>query len=259
MKTISAFEDLTKELETLKQENLYREIRYLDDIRATHAKVEGREVTLFCGNDYLGLSKHPLLRQAFQEASEKFGVGSGAARLISGSSILVKTLEERLAKFKRKERALIFTTGYLANLGTVSALCGKDDLVVIDKLSHASIIDASKLSGASVRIFPHRDMVYLEKILKTSNKYRRTLIITDSVFSMDGDFAPLREMVVLKEKYEVLLMIDEAHGTGVFGERGSGVAEQLGVEEDIDISIGTMSKAFGTLGGFVAGNSKLID
>ena len=259
MKTASPFQELSEEIELLKQNHLYRNLRVLDDIRETHAKLNGREVMLFCSNDYLGLSKHPLVIEAFQNAAKEFGVGSGASRLISGTSILASQLEGKIAQFKRKEKALIFTAGYLANLGTISALCQKGDLVIIDKLNHASIVDACKLSGASVRAYPHRDINYLEKILEQSKRFRRKLIVTDSVFSMDGDLAPLREIVSLKNRYDALLMIDEAHGTGVFGEEGRGAAEFCEVEDSVDISMGTLSKAIGTLGGFVAGDGKLIE
>src|SRR3989338_9208900 len=251
--------NLQIELNLLKQHHLYRKPRVVDSFDGVHAKIDGREVTLFCGNDYLGLSKHPEVIKAFQHAAKEFGVGSGASRLISGTSDLSRQLEERIASFKKKERALIFSTGYLANLGIISALCGKKDMVIIDKLSHASIVDACKLSGAALRVYPHKDLNYLEKILKQSGRFRRKLIVTDSVFSMDGDLAPLPELVRLKNRYGAWLMIDEAHGTGVFGEHGRGVAEFFGVEGNIDISMGTLSKAIGTLGGFVAGSSELID
>ncbi len=260
MKKETLFEELSDELNTLKQNHLYRELRVLDHIRDTRAAINGKEMMLFCGNDYLGLSKHPLVVAAFEQAAKKYGVGAGASRLISGTSDLAKQLEEHLAAFKRKERALVFTTGYLANLGIISSLCDQQDLVIVDKLNHASIVDACKLSRAKLRVYPHKDVAYLEKILKQArNKFRRVLIITDSVFSMDGDLAPLREIVALKERYGALLMIDEAHGTGVFGESGRGVSELLDVEDAIDISMGTLSKAIGTLGGFVAGKSDLVE
>ena len=262
MKTTSRLnplQTLTDELETFRREGLHRRLRTLKNFDGIRGKLDGRAVLFFCSNDYLGLSHHPALIRAFQEAAEKWGVGSGASRLISGSSELHETLETRLARFKQKERALVFPTGYLANLGTISALCEAGDLVVVDKLNHASIIDACKLSGATIRVYPHQDLAYLEKILKQSARFNRKLIITDSVFSMDGDLAALPDLVELKKRYDAWLMIDEAHGTGVFGPNGRGVAEHFGVENEIDISMGTLSKAIGTFGGFVAGSHELID
>jgi glycine C-acetyltransferase/8-amino-7-oxononanoate synthase len=228
-------------------------------IKFLNATVNGRPVTLFCGNDYLGLSQHPEVIEAFQKATKDFGVGAGASRLISGTSELTRELEERLSRFKNKSRALVFSSGYLASLGIVPAFCGKGDLIVMDKLNHASLVDAARLSGTAIRIYPHKDMDYLEKILKQSSRYRRKLIVTDSVFSMDGDLAPLPDIVRLKNQYDACLMIDEAHGTGVFGEGGHGAAEFFGVENEIDISMGTLSKAIGSLGGFVAADETLIE
>ena len=259
MKTEPLFSNLSEELELLKDSHLFRKLRTLESLDSTHAKLNGKEIRLFCHNDYLGLSKHPEVVEAFLEGVKNFGAGSGAARLISGNTKVFEELEEGLARFKRKERALLFSTGYLANLGVISAFCEKNDVVIVDKLNHASIIDACKLSGATIRVYPHKDLNYLEKILKQSNRFRKKLIVTDSVFSMDGDLAPLPEIAELKNRYGAYLMIDEAHGTGVFGKSGRGAAELLGVEDDIDISMGTLSKAFGTHGGFVAGKKELID
>lgn len=259
MKSVQEFFSLSDELRFLKDNHLFRKLKSLESIDSTHARLNGKEVLLFCHNDYLGLSKHPEVIRAFEEGVQKFGAGSGAARLISGNTKIFEQLEERLAGFKKKERALLFSTGYLANLGIISALCEKEDVVIVDKLNHASIIDACKLSGAAIRVYPHKDLNYLEKILKQSDKFRRKLIVTDSVFSMDGDLAPLPEIVRLKNQYGALLMIDEAHGTGVFGKSGRGAAEHLNVESEIDISMGTLSKAFGSHGGFAAGSSELIE
>ncbi len=255
--TIADF--LVDEINILQQSHLYRKLRVLEDVHGIRAKLNEKDVTLFCGNDYLGLSQHPAVIAAFQEAAEIHGVGSGASRLISGTSRLTEKLENRIAQFKRKERALVFSSGYHANLGIIPALVSEKDLVIVDKLNHASIIDGCKLSGATMRVYPHKDLSYLEKLLKQAGKFRRKLIVTDSVFSMDGDLAPLPGIVSLKEEYGAMLMIDEAHGTGVFGANGRGVAEYFGVEDKIDVTMGTMSKAIGTLGGFVAGDSKLID
>ncbi len=259
MKTSIYFAKLSEEIKFLKLEHLYRELRQLDEIRETTAKIENREVILFCSNDYLGLSKHPLVIKAFQKAAEEFGVGAGASRLISGTSKIASELEQRIAGFKEKERALVFTTGYLANLGIISAFCGEKDVVIVDKLNHASIVDACKLSGARIRVYPHKDLNYLEKILKQCGRFQKKLIVTDSVFSMDGDLAPLKEIAELKNRYGAYLMIDEAHGTGIFGKKGTGAAEFLGVQNEVDISMGTLSKAIGTLGGFVAADGELVD
>lgn len=249
---------IENELDLLKSKFLYRELRTLDQVEGIHARFGTKKVTLFCSNDYLGLSVDPRVIQTFQQASKIFGVGSGASRLISGSTRAVNSLENRIAQFKKKESALVFSTGYLANLGIITSLCGKEDVVIADKLNHASILDACKLSGATIRVYPHKSTIYLEKILKQCQSFRKRLIVTDSVFSMDGDLAPLSEIVSLKQQYDALLMIDEAHGTGVFGKQGHGVAEHFNLEDQIDISMGTMSKAMGILGGFVAGSEKLI-
>lgn len=250
---------LVDELNTLKSKHLYRKFRVLDSMRGVRAKIERRDILLFCSNDYLGLSQHPEIIDALTRSARDFGAGAGASRLISGSSAPVRRLEEALAAFKQKERALVFASGYAANIGTISALCGKEDVVVVDKLNHASVVDGCRLSGASIRVYPHGDMSYLEKILKQSGRFRRRLIVTDSLFSMDGDLAPLPEIVRLKERYGAWLMVDEAHGTGVFGARGRGVAEHFGVEGTVDISMGTLSKAIGTMGGFIAGDGEMID
>ncbi len=259
MKTDQEFSSISEELQFLKDSHLFRKLRTLESIDSTHVLLNGKKVSLFCHNDYLGLSKHPDVAEAFSQGVRDFGAGSGAARLITGNTTVFEKLEERLAQFKKKERALLFSTGYLANLGIISAFCEKEDVVIVDKLNHASIIDACKLSGATIRVYPHKDLDYLEKILKQSDRFRRKLIVTDSVFSMDGDLAPLPEIVKLKNRYGAYLMIDEAHGTGVFGKSGRGAAEYLNVEDEIDISMGTLSKAFGTHGGFVAGSSELIE
>jgi len=259
MKSVQTFSSFSDELEFLKDNHLLKKLKPLENIDSTHAKLNGKKVLLFCHNDYLGLSKHPEVVEAFQKGAKDFGAGSGSARLISGNTKIFEELEVRLAKFKQKERALLFSTGYLANLGIISAFCEKEDVVIVDKLDHASIIDGCKLSGATIRVYPHKNLNYLEKILKQSGRFRKKLIVTDSVFSMDGDLAPLREIVELKTRYGAYLMIDEAHGTGVFGKNGRGAAEFLNVEDEIDISMGTLSKAFGTHGGFVAGSSELID
>lgn len=246
------------ELDELKEKNLYRKLRVVEELRGTEAVVDGRRVTLFCANDYLGLSRHPEVVQTAKQALDQWGVGAGSARLIAGTSRPCAELEERIARFEGKERALVFSSGYLANVGTISALAGPEDIVILDKLCHASLVDAAKLSEATIRVYPHKNLDYLEKLLKKL-RARRIWIVTDSIFSMDGDFAPLRELAGLKNRYGAYLVIDEAHGTGVFGKNGRGLAEYLKVTDEIDVHIGTLSKAVGTLGGFVTAKRHLID
>jgi 7-keto-8-aminopelargonate synthetase-like enzyme len=290
---------LREELAELQARDLYRKLRTLRPIDSTHAyldsfphpnplpegerrvRAQGKEILLFCGNDYLGLSHHPRVIEAAKEAIRRCGIGSGAARLISGTSELHTRLEEKLAAFKRKEKALVFTTGYLTNLGVLSSLAGKEDLIVMDKLCHASLIDGARLSGATLRVFPHKNYQKCEEILKQNfcntpapclpagkalsslpKRERgrgKRILVTDSVFSMDGDLADLAELVRLKEKYDCLLVVDDAHGTGVLGLEGRGAAEDLRLENKIDCIVGTLSKALGCLGGFVAASSEMID
>ena len=281
MKTISPFDWAAEALEDLKLKNLYRKFRVLEELKGTRAKVQGREITLFCGNDYLGLSQHPRLIEAFQRVASEWGIGSGSARLISGTSKWHEALEERIARFLGKERVLLFSSGYLANLGVLSSLAGSDDLIILDKLSHASLVDAAHLSKAAVRVYPHKNLDYLEKILRQhkarhpearraegslrdssaspQNDRGRVWIVTDSLFSMDGDLAPLPELAELKNRYGAYLVIDEAHATGVFGPTGKGVSEHFEVSDSIDVHIGTLSKALGVFGGFVAGSNELIE
>lgn len=250
---------LQEELTELHARDLYRKIRTLERIDSVRALLNGRETHLFCGNDYLGLTGHPKVIRAFKQASDEYGVGSGAARLISGSTVLHERLETRLAEFKGKERALLFTTGYLANLGILTALAGEKDLIVLDKLCHASIIDGARLSGATLRVFPHKNYERCREILEKSAGYRRRLLVTDGVFSMDGDLADVSELVALKEAYDCLLVVDDAHGTGVVGPTGRGISETLAAAAKIDVMMGTLSKAIGCLGGFAACSNALRD
>ena len=247
-----------EKLEKAKADGLFRELRTLEHLKGTSATLKGREVTLFCGNDYLGLSQHPRLKAAAHETIDSWGVGAGSARLIAGTSKFHSALEVRIAQFLGKQRTLVFSSGYLANLGALTALTESGDLILLDKLCHASLIDAAHMSSAVVRVYPHRNLKYLERLLKQS-KAKRTWIVTDSIFSMDGDLAPLVELVTLKQRYGSYLVIDEAHATGVFGANGRGVSEHLGVLEKVDVHIGTCSKAVGALGGFVAGANELIE
>jgi len=222
--------------------------------------VAGRQVVCLCGNDYLGLACDPAVKAAASEAIGRWGVGAGASRLVSGTTTLHVELERRLAEFKGAEAAIVMPTGWMANHVAIHALAGAGDLILSDKLNHASIIDAAMSSGARVRTYAHRDVRRAEALLERHRReHRRCLIVTDSLFSMDGDFAPLGELVELKNRHDAMLLIDEAHATGVFGEHGRGVAELLGVERDIDATVGTLSKAIGALGGFVAGPRALIE
>ena len=250
---------LNEELDKLKSSDLYRSMRTLSSGQGPLVEIDGRIVVCLCSNNYLGLAERKELRQAANEAAEKYGTGAGASRLISGNLSLHEELEEELASFKGSEAALVFPTGYMANLGTVCALVEKGDLVISDRLNHASIIDACRLSGATFRVYPHKDMDGLERALLRSHEFRRRLIVTDAVFSMDGDVAPLREIVELAVKNGAILMVDEAHGTGVLGENGRGASEELGVEDWVDVTMGTLSKAAGCYGGYVSGRRELIE
>ena len=258
MKTASPFNWLAQELSELKAKHLYRKPKVLEDCKGVSAMIDGKAISLFSGNDYLGLSQHPELIRAASEVLGAQGVGIGSARLISGTSTWHAALEDRIAQFFGKERAILFSSGYLANLGTISALAKEGDTLILDKLCHASLIDAARLSGVPFRIYPHRNLGYLEDLLKRAQTGRQW-IVTDSVFSMDGDLAPLKELVELKNQYGAYLIVDEAHGTGVFGATGRGVSEHCEVLDEIDVHIGTLSKAIGVFGGFVVGGTELVD
>jgi 8-amino-7-oxononanoate synthase len=251
---------MSDSLAALAAADLLRQPVVVDSAVGPRVLLAGREVVCLCSNDYLSLAADPAVRDAASRAVETWGVGAGASRLVSGTSRLHTELEEALADFKGTPAAIVTTTGWMANHAAVAALVGKGDLVLCDKLDHASILDAAKASGAGLRTYGHRDVHRLDKMLdRYRHRHRRCLVVTDSLFSMDGDVAPLGEIVELKNRYDALLMVDEAHATGVFGPAGRGVAEMLGVEEHVDASVGTLSKAIGGLGGFVAGRRELID
>jgi len=220
---------------------------------------EGREVVLLCSNNYLGLADHPSLKRAAVEAVERYGTGSGASRLVSGTMELHAALEERLARFKGTEAALVFNSGYAANSGIIPALVGRGDVVFSDRLNHASIVDGCLLSRARFVRYPHNDMNALERLLAEHRGAGRMLIVTDGVFSMDGDLAPLPALVALKRQYGALLMVDDAHGTGVLGESGRGSAEQFEVAADIDLQMGTLGKALGGFGAYVAASAEVVE
>ena len=252
---------LKKELDALKEKKLYRTLYDLAPVEGSCTKrsFKGKEYTLFCSNDYLGLAHDKRIKEVVKSVTDSHGTGSGASRLINGTTDMHVMLEKKIAEFKRKEASLCYSTGYMANLGVISALADKNSLIVVDKLNHASIIDACRLSEANMRVYPHNNMSKLEKILQRSSAYKRKIIITDSIFSMDGDAADLLTIVGLKKKYNALLIVDEAHAVGVLGQRGSGLAESLDCEKDIDVTVGTLSKACGLLGGFAAGRKEIIE
>lgn len=245
-------------LANLREAGLHRQLRTVASAQGPRIVVDGRQLTNFSSNDYLGLADDPLLREAAIRAIERYGVGAGASRLICGNLAPYAELEERLAAFKGREAAVVFASGYAANVGTICALVGKGDTVILDKLNHASIIDGARQSGATIRVYPHGDLNKLEHLLK-GNRAGRVLVVTESVFSMDGDLAPLKELVELKERHGAWLMIDEAHATGLFGPQRRGLAEALGVSDRIEVTMGTLSKALGSVGGFVCGSRSVVD
>ena len=245
---------------SLEARSLRRRLQVLEEVLpGGRVQLDGRVLLNLSSNDYLGLAQDPRLIAAAQAAAARWGAGAGASRLVTGHLALHAAVEEKLAAFKGTQAAVIFSTGYMANLGVIAALTGPGDAVFGDKLNHASIYDGIKLSGATLHRFPHRDLNRLEELLRQHQDARRRLIITDSVFSVDGDLAPLAELVALKERFGAALMIDEAHATGVLGERGAGLAEALGLTGRIEVHLGTFSKALGSLGGYVAGDRRLID
>jgi 8-amino-7-oxononanoate synthase len=254
--------ELTERLNAISRQGLRRELRHIDSPQSTCIKINGKSLINFSSNDYLGLANDPLLRTAATKAVEKFGAGSGSSRLICGSLFVHQELEEAIANFKGTQSALSFSTGYAAAIGAICALMAKQDIIILDKLVHACIVDAARLCGAKLRIFAHNDLENLEEILKwasTKSPLPRILIVTESIFSMDGDQASLREIVALKEKYGAWLMVDEAHATGLYGVNGRGLAGENGVAGNIEVQMGTLGKALGSSGGFICGSRVLID
>ena len=250
------------ELETLRARSLDRHLREVSSAQGPNIEIGGHRLINFSSNDYLGLANHPRLRDAATAAIDEFGVGAGASRLISGTQSPHLRLERALAKWKGTEAALCFSSGYAAALGTIPALVTKNDVILLDKLCHASLIDGAKLSGAVLRVFPHNHVGKLESHLEWARREHpgtRVLIITESVFSMDGDRAPLRELVELKKRFRALLMLDEAHAIGVIGLNGRGLAAAENVSEEVDVQMGTLSKALGASGGYICGSRTLIE
>ncbi|MBT5620501.1 MAG: 8-amino-7-oxononanoate synthase [Verrucomicrobia bacterium] len=253
-------EQICDDLEAIREAGLWRELRQIESAQSTCIKLGGRKVINFSSNDYLGLAGHPALDQAAREAVEHFGVGSGASRLICGSLQPHHELESALAKWQGTESALVFSTGFAAAQGVLTSLLGRGDVVILDKKSHASTIDAAKLSGATMRVFRHNDLENLEKLLQwAADRGGRVLVATESVFSMDGDHAPLAGIVELKERYGAWLMLDEAHAVGLYGPRGQGLAAAGGLSESIEIRMGTLGKAVGAAGGFICGSRRLTE
>lgn len=252
---VQTFDD---ELQALRAQGLYRSMRVIEGAQGSRVLLDGKEVLLLCSNNYLGLADHPALKQAAIDGVA-LGVGSGASRLVSGTMDLHQRLEERIAAFKGTEKALLFNSGYAANTGIISSVVGRGDAIFSDRLNHASIVDGAVLSRANLHRYPHRDLGALEKMLQEKGGKGRRLIVTDGVFSMDGDIAPLRELVNLARRYDALLMVDDAHGTGVLGATGRGSGELCGVLKDIDIHMGTLGKGLGSFGAYVAGSRILCD
>ena len=250
---------LTARLAQVGENGLYRVLRPVDGAQDTVVSLNGHDVLLFSSNNYLGLANHPALKRAATQAIERFGCGSGASRLISGSMAVHHELEARLAALKKTEAALVFPTGYHANVGVLSALMGPGDTILSDSLNHASIIDGCRLSRAEVRVYPHGDTNALDALLAACPPSGQRLIVTDTVFSMDGDLAPLAELEELAQRYDAWLMVDEAHATGVFGPHGGGLVEEAGLVDHVDIHMGTLGKALGGIGAYVAGSRALID
>lgn len=254
--------DPEDELQSLRDDHLLRELRKIDSPEGTVLKIDGQQFVNFSSNDYLGLSRHPEILSAYKKAIDQWGAGSGASRLVCGTLRPHVDLEERLADLKNCEAALTFSSGYATAVGTITALAGKDDILILDKLCHASLIDGARLSGATMRIYPHNDLQRLSSHLQWAEKKisatGRIIVITESVFSMDGDLCPLSEIVELKNKHGALLLLDEAHAFGVIG-KGIGITDDLGLSEQVDLQMGTLSKALGLSGGYLCSTRPVID
>ncbi|MCW5945659.1 MAG: glycine C-acetyltransferase [Fimbriimonadales bacterium] len=253
---------LAEQIQSLKDQHLYKKPRILDTPASGSVVMDGKNVVNLSSNNYLGLANHPKVRQAAMDALEKWGVGAGAVRWIGGTMRVHEELEERLAKFKHVEAVLVFTSGFTANSGCIPAVMTSDDVIISDELNHASIIDGVRLSAAEYRksegwVYAHNDMNQLEEILKRAGKFKKRMIVTDGVFSMDGDIAPLPEIVQLAEKYDALVMVDDAHASGVLGKNGAGTTSHFDLYGRVDIQLGTLSKALGVVGGYIAGSALL--
>src|SRR5262249_54260644 len=250
---------LARELDSLAQQGLYRHLRILDGEQSHTSTFDHHQVVNLSSNNYLGLITHPRLREAALEATRTLGVGSGSVRTIAGTMDIHMELEQRLAAFKKTEAVVVFQSGFAANAGTVAAVLSKDDFVVSDELNHASIIDGSRLSRATIKVFPHKNVAAARDVLKGLPAGPRKLLITDGVFSMDGDLGALPELCAVAEEFGAIMMVDDAHASGVFGKNGRGTIDHFGMHGRVDIQVGTLSKAIGALGGYVAGNKTLIE
>jgi glycine C-acetyltransferase len=250
---------LAGELEALKEQGLFRRLRILSDEQKATTVVDGRQVVNLSSNNYLGLTTHPKLRERALDAIRRYGVGAGSVRPIAGTLEIHMELERRLAEFKKTEAVVVFQSGFAANAGSVAAILGKDDVVISDELNHASIIDGCRLSRASIKVFPHKDVEAARRILTELPTSQRKLLITDGVFSMDGDLGALPGLCELAEEFNCIMMVDDAHASGVFGKNGRGTIDHFGMHGRVDIQVGTLSKAFGALGGYVAGSRSLIE
>lgn len=251
---------LTAQLDELKQKGTYFRLRVLDDMQGPVCTYDGKKVINLASNNYLGLCEHPKLREAAIKAAQTYGVGSGAVRTIAGTMRIHMELEEKIARFKNVEACVVFQSGFTANAGTVSSILGKEDFILSDELNHASIIDGARLSRAKIKVFRHRDVAHAEELLKeVANEPGRKLIITDGVFSMDGDIGPVDKLCDLADKYGAIMMVDDAHASGVLGRNGRGSVDHFGCHGRVDVQVGTLSKAIGALGGYVCGSRDLID
>ncbi len=250
---------LAEQLEDLKANHLYNRIRTLESAMDGHVVINGRTMLNFCANNYLGLANHPRLKEAAKRAIDQYGIGPGAVRTIAGTMTLHDQLEQRLAQFKRAEAVVTMQSGFTANLAVIPALVGQEDVIFSDRLNHASIIDGCRLSRATIVAYEHNDVADLRAKIAETTQYRRRLIVSDGVFSMDGDIAPLPELCDVAEEHDILLMVDDAHGEGVLGKGGRGIVDHFGLHGRVDIEVGTMSKAFGVVGGIIAGKQIIVD
>ena len=251
---------LSSQLEELRAKGTYFKLRVLDDEQGPRCHYDGREVINLASNNYLGLCDHPKLREAAIAAIEKYGAGSGAVRTIAGTMRIHMELEEKIAAFKGVEACVVFQSGFTANAGTVSSILGKEDFILSDELNHASIIDGARLSRAKIKVFRHKDVAHCEELLQEiANEPGRKLVITDGVFSMDGDIGPVKDLCDLCDKYGAIMMVDDAHASGVLGRNGRGSVDHFGCTARVDVQVGTLSKAIGSLGGYVCGSRELID
>ena len=251
---------LTEQLNDFRARGTFFKLRILEDEQAAVCTYDGKRVINLASNNYLGLANHPKLREASIAATKKFGVGSGAVRTIAGTMRIHMELEEKIAAFKNVEACVVFQSGFTANAGTVSSILGKEDFILSDELNHASIIDGARLSRAKIKVFRHKDVAHCEELLQEiQNEPGRKLIITDGVFSMDGDIGPVDKLAGLAEKYGAIMMVDDAHASGVLGRNGRGSVDHFGCHGSVDVQVGTLSKAIGSLGGYVCGSRDLID